>query len=226
MVPPEPDRRPPAAALQRLDDRTITPSSTVPAFVCVRNERLRLPAMLEHHRRLGIDTFYVVDNGSTDGSVEFLLAQPDVHLWTSTGSFADARYGTDWLLHLMSEHRVEGWRLVIDADELFVYLGYEHLSIGDLCRSLDAEGADALLAVMVDVYSDRPVAETAYEAGVDPLTVCPWFDRRPWTLTCDDVLGPPLAPELLRWGPSACVRRGTRGRRRHVLHVEQGSAVP
>ncbi len=193
VVPAEPDRRPPApsapSALRRLDERTIDAASLVPAFACVRNERLRLPAMLDHHRRLGVDAFFVVDNDSTDGSVDFLLAQPDVHVWTATGSFSDARYGTDWLLELMAEHRSGGWRLVIDADELFVYLGYEHTPIGELCRRLDAEGADALLAVMVDLYGDRPVTETSYEAGDDPLAVCPWFDRAPWSVTRDEFAG-------------------------------------
>jgi hypothetical protein len=182
-VPPERERRRPAQpGLQRLEGRTISPNATMPAFACVRNERVRLPAMLDHHRRLGVGSFFVVDNGSTDGSVEFLLSQPDVHLWTAPGSFAAARCGTDWLLALMAEHAGDGWRLVIDADELFVYLGYEHMPIGELCRRLDAEGADAMLAVMVDVYGDRAVAETHYQPGADPLSVCPWFDHRPWSL--------------------------------------------
>ena len=193
VVPPERERRPSdphaPSALRRLDERTIDAASLVPAFACVRNERLRLPAMLDHHRRLGIDAFFVVDNDSTDDSVDFLLAQPDVHLWTAPGSFSDARYGTDWLLELMAEHRTSGWRLVIDADELFVYLGYEHTPIGELCRRLDAEGADALLAVMVDLYGDRPVNETSYEAGDDPLVACPWFDRTPWSVTRDEFAG-------------------------------------
>jgi glycosyltransferase involved in cell wall biosynthesis len=190
VVPPEPQRRPPAAStLRRLDSRTIIGTSDVSAFACVRNERVRLPAMLEHHRRLGVDTFYVVDNGSTDGSLEYLLAQPDVHLWATSDSYAAARCGTDWLLALMADHGGDGWRLVIDADELFVYPGYERRSIGELCRSLDSEGAEALLAVMVDVYSDRPITETTYRIGDDPLSVCPWFDCQPWTVMKDAFWG-------------------------------------
>src|SRR5262249_15628935 len=41
--------------------------------IAVRNERLRLPYLLEHHRRLGATRFLVIDNGSDDGSVELLL---------------------------------------------------------------------------------------------------------------------------------------------------------
>jgi glycosyltransferase involved in cell wall biosynthesis len=190
VVPPESERRPfTPSSLQRLDDRAIGPAPGVPAFACVRNELVRLPAMLDHHRRLGVGPFHVVDNGSTDGSVEFLLAQPDVHVWSTSQSFAAARCGTDWLLQLMDEHGGDGWRLVIDADELFVYPGYEQTPIVDVCGRLDAEGADALMAVMVDVYGKGPIAETVYHAGTDPLRVCPWFDRQPWSRTQDRFWG-------------------------------------
>jgi len=196
VVPPEPQRRPVAPTLRRLDSRRLTPTASVPAFACVRNELQRLPAMLEHHRRLGVDTFHVVDNGSTDGSVDYLRAQPDVHLWATAESYAAARYGTDWMLALMADHSGDGWRLVVDADELFVYPGYEHTSIVELCRHLDREGADALLALMVDMYSDRPIAETDYETGADPLSVCPWFDRQPWTTRRDEFAGHDAHPSF------------------------------
>ena len=43
-----------------------------------RNERLRLPAFLNHYRSLGVDEFLVIDNDSSDGSTEYLAAQADV----------------------------------------------------------------------------------------------------------------------------------------------------
>lgn len=173
--------------LERLDTRPIdvAGAGAVPAFVVVRDERLRMPAMLDHHRRLGVGPFFIVDNGSSDGTVEFLLDQPDVHLWTTTASFAASRCGTDWQLQLIDEHGGDGWHLLVDADELFVYAGYESRPIADLCRQLADAGADALLAVVIDMYGDGPIAETTYHLGDDPLDSCGWFDRTPWTSTRD-----------------------------------------
>eukprot|EP01031_Cornospumella_fuschlensis_P042141 gene42141-51456_t len=59
-------------------------------------EALRLPSTLDHHRRLGVDRFLVIDNGSVDGTVDYLTSQPDVHLFQTTESFAAANDGLHW----------------------------------------------------------------------------------------------------------------------------------
>ncbi|KZY31971.1 hypothetical protein A3731_22865 [Roseovarius sp. HI0049] len=60
---------------------------------CLRNEMLRLPAFLEHYRGLGVDRFLLVDNGSGDGSREFLLAQEDVTVFHTSQSYAESECG-------------------------------------------------------------------------------------------------------------------------------------
>ena len=72
-------------------DRTaaIRPGDIL-AFVTVRNEAQRLPYFLEHHRRLGVDHFLIVDNDSDDGSRDWLAGQPDVSLW-DTGPATSSR---------------------------------------------------------------------------------------------------------------------------------------
>ena len=63
---------------------------------CLRNEMLRLPAFLEHYRRLGVSRFLLVDNGSDDGSRELLLAQPDVTVFHTDQSYAESGCGIAW----------------------------------------------------------------------------------------------------------------------------------
>src|SRR5690606_19203103 len=55
-----------------------------------RNESFFLDAFLAHYRALGVERFIVLDDRSTDGSLEFLAAEPDVMI---VGS--DLRYGED-----------------------------------------------------------------------------------------------------------------------------------
>ena len=61
-------------SLQRLDNNNfdIGPSEII-AFGCFRNEKLRLPYLLEYHKNLGVNRFFIIDNASTDGTVDYLL---------------------------------------------------------------------------------------------------------------------------------------------------------
>ena len=58
----------------------------------VRNERVRLPFFLRYYRKLGVDHFLIVDNGSDDGSREYLAEQPDVSLWATGAGYKQARF--------------------------------------------------------------------------------------------------------------------------------------
>ena len=57
--------------MERLDNLAIPDrADEIRCFFCGRNEARRLPEFLEYHRRLGVERFFFVDNGSTDESVE------------------------------------------------------------------------------------------------------------------------------------------------------------
>jgi hypothetical protein len=49
----------------------------------VRNEALRLPATLRHHCAIGVQRFFVLDNGSTDGTLDLLANEPDVDVFAT-----------------------------------------------------------------------------------------------------------------------------------------------
>jgi glycosyltransferase involved in cell wall biosynthesis len=167
--------------MKRVDIKPITAtSSPFSAFLAVRNEAVRLPSLLDHCRKLGIGRFYFVDNDSTDSSVEFLLAQPDVHVWRTSASFRESDFGARWLQPLLDEFAHDQWALVLDADELLVYPECEIVQLQILCGYLDRVGARALKTVLIDMYSDRPVIETKYEAGDNIIEICSYFDRGPY----------------------------------------------
>jgi hypothetical protein len=110
--------------LERRDDRclAIAPEEILCCLVA-RNERPRLPYFLEYYRKLGVDRFFVIDNGSNDGSVEWLLDQADVHVWYSELSFKRANFGSSWFELLLRRYGVGHWCLTMDADEFLIYEG-------------------------------------------------------------------------------------------------------
>ena len=63
-------------------------------------------------------------------------------------------------------HGREHWCLSIDADECLVYPDCETVSLPRLCEYLDRVQADGMFSIMLDMYSDRPIADTHYERGI------------------------------------------------------------
>ena len=64
-------------------------------FPTLRNERGRLPHFLRYYREMGVNHFLMVDNGSYDGSREYLAEQPDVSPGSTTPGYKPARLRED-----------------------------------------------------------------------------------------------------------------------------------
>ncbi|MCV2889800.1 glycosyltransferase family 2 protein [Ruegeria aquimaris] len=177
-------------ALRALADRTgaIRPGHVL-AFTTLRNEALRLSGFLEHYRKLGVDHFLMVDNGSVDGSVETLMEQPDVSLWQTAASYRAARFGLDWLTWLQMRHAHGHWSLMVDVDELLIYADHDRCDLRALTGGLDREGREAFGAHMLDLYPKGPVGGQSFAAGDDPLAILCWFDAGPYRARRQQPLG-------------------------------------
>lgn len=145
-------------------------------FCVLRNERQRLPHFLEYYRRLGIGHFLIVDNGSTDGSRDYLESQSDVSLWHAGGSYARARYGMDWLNGLLSRYGRGHWCLTVDADEFLIYPFCDTRPLAALTDWLDASSVRSFGTLLLDMYPRGPVGRQTYRAGEDPFEILSWFD--------------------------------------------------
>lgn len=146
--------------------------------VVVRNESSRLPYFLDYYRQQGVNWFLIVDNQSTDGTLDYLLKQPDVYVWTSAKSFNQVNFGSVWFELLLRRYGVDHWCLTVDADELLYYPDCEQKKITQLCQELDQKGYRAYTAVLLDMYSDQAIQSTHYTPGQNFLEVCPYFDRQ------------------------------------------------
>ena len=116
-----------------------------------------LEAFLAHYRRLGADRFIVLDDRSTDGTMAFLAAQPDVMVVGSgIRYFAEVPYPPETLARIRETRAVRLWRdqmldqfctgqwaVVVDPDE-FLALPAD---LPAFFASLAAEGAEAAWGV-------------------------------------------------------------------------------
>ena len=146
------------------------------AFSTMRNEAVRLPYFLEYYREMGINHFLIVDNGSDDGSLEYLRSQPDVSVWSTMASYKRSRFGVDWLNWLQSKYGHGHWNLVVDPDEFFVYPFCDTRPLRALTDWLDASSIRSFSAMLLDMYPKGRLNEQPYTAGQNPIEIASWFD--------------------------------------------------
>ena len=65
-----------------------------------------------------------LDNGSTDGTLDYLCGEPDVHVFSTNSSYAESNYGVAWTNELLNAFGNGHWTLTIDADEQFIFPHY------------------------------------------------------------------------------------------------------
>jgi hypothetical protein len=151
-------------------------------FSTLRNERVRLPYFLDYYRRLGVDHFLLVDNGSDDGTREYLAAQPDVSLWQAAAGYKQSRFGMDWVMHLLRRHGCGNWCLTVDVDEFLVYPFCETRPLRALTDWLDSAGTRSFAAMLLDMYPKGAIHEQPYREGQNPFEIAQYFDSGNYTI--------------------------------------------
>ena len=164
--------------LIRLDQRRLTCSKgEIHAVACIKDEYLRLPYFLQHHRKMGVDRFFIIDNGSTDGSRDYVLDQPDCHVLSCAGNHFQSNVTPPLWCNAVRNTYCEGhWCVSLDADELLAFPHDENVSLQALCEFLDGRGEDAVETLMLDMYAEGPVRQFKYKRGDHFLKHFPYFD--------------------------------------------------
>lgn len=142
-------------------------------FAHFRNEELRLPYFFDYYTRLGVDRFFVIDNSSTDKTLEILQKQKNTHIFRTSESM---HFYNFWLDILLKDYGMGHWCIVADADEIFTFPGSDKLSLKEFCNFLDLEGSNALHSLLLDMYSELDLKKVDYHAGEEPLRHCSYFD--------------------------------------------------
>ena len=161
--------------------RIIRPGDIL-LFSTVRNEQIRLPYFLNYYRDLGVNHFLIVDNDSTDGTLNYLSGQPDVSVWHTRASYKRATFGVDWLNGLQRKYAHGHWTLVVDPDEFFIYPFCDTRPIRALTDWLDISSIRSFSAMLIDIYPKGRLDETPYSAGQDPFEIASWFDSGNYTI--------------------------------------------
>ncbi|MGJ8624587.1 MAG: glycosyltransferase family 2 protein [Yoonia sp.] len=152
-------------------------SNQIGCIIVARNELTRLDWLVSYYRLLGVDRFFLIDNMSTDDTLEHFADNTDVTVLQTEENYRDSRYGVKWHNEIAETYMMNCWVLTVDADEMMVFDGSATPgSLHELRRRLDAAGAETILTPMIDMYADGRLQDIKYTQG-DPLIeqFC-WFD--------------------------------------------------
>lgn len=125
----------------------------------IRDGAYYLDAFFDHYRRLGARFFVFFDNGSTDGTLERIAAEPGTVIVQSLLPWG--RFENHFRRYAAETYCAGHWCLYADMDEMFDFDGSDRIGLPDLARHLAAQGYSALMAQMLEMFPDRPVQAVA-----------------------------------------------------------------
>ncbi|MGJ8624453.1 MAG: glycosyltransferase [Yoonia sp.] len=163
-------------------------AADVAVVACMRNEMFMLPHFLAHYRALGVGAFLIADNLSDDGSLEYLLEQPDVALFSVDTDYSRSHYGVAWQQALLAAFRQNKWSLVADADELLVWEQEQTQTLSELLSDAAFDDADAARIFMLDMYPKGSLSDATFK-DASPFEQAGFVDRVPF-LTDSPMRGP------------------------------------
>lgn len=138
--------------LRQLKTWDTAPAGDLVVGCAVKDDLIRIREFFAHYRALGVNAFIMIDNGSTDGTREYLLQQPDAVVW-ETDAVYNSRRKTAWLDRAAANLTGGGyWYLTVDSDELFVYPEMDSLSLPEYAARLRRRGITSVKALMLECY--------------------------------------------------------------------------
>ena len=156
-----------------------TPKTGLCLVATAKNEAYFWPHFTTHYRNVGITHFIVLDDGSTDGSLDWLASQPDVSVYRSNLSFADKlgklRFGIAARGLLARHFCADRWALIADLDE-FWRPPPTMRSFSDLVTKLDEKGHHLCRGLMLDCFPETLATLESLNADTGPSVAAPYTD--------------------------------------------------
>ena len=115
----------------------------------VRDENILLEYFIEYYKKIGITHFIIIDNGSKDGSFEYLRNLDENIILLQTFDHYKEHFGTNWINYALKKYCLNKWCLVVDIDEL-IYLD----DINTLINKMISNNSKACCFLLLDMYSN------------------------------------------------------------------------
>lgn len=147
-------------------------SEDIPIVVlCVKNDLARIQMLVDHYRSLGIKKFAFLDNGSDDGTFEWLLNQPEIDLFRCYEPYKTL-VKEGWINRVISYYGFNRWYILTDSDELVVYRDMEKHSIPDVVQYAKRQGLKRIKGLTLDIYPNNAI----FQNNINIKKIYRWID--------------------------------------------------
>jgi hypothetical protein len=158
------------------------------AFAIVKNESYYMRSFLDHHRRIGVDQFIILDDQSSDGTRELLVSQTDCLVLESPFRFGQRlpvpggdgekqeRAGILFKSLIPQRFLAGRYALYLDGDEYLV-LPAGIGTVGDLFDLLARHDVPSVAANLIDFF---PATVTEMDVPRELPTAAAMLDAHAW----------------------------------------------
>ncbi|MBN1588525.1 MAG: glycosyltransferase family 2 protein [Pirellulales bacterium] len=160
----------------------------MPLVFLSHNERRFMPSFFAHYRMMGVTRFICVDDRSTDGSFEYVMAQEDADVFVSNVRYREAARGKIWREKLFDLYGHDRWYLNVDSDEFLVFESFGKESAWSFSRRLQERGILRYPATMIDLYPATRLRAAVFDGRDEtmPWEVATHFDGVGYRLSLDN----------------------------------------
>ena len=128
------------------------------AVVCLfKNGSHYLGELINHHRSMGFEHIFLLDNGSLDSSEE--IARKHSHVSYFTTKLSVSKYQYKILNNFVHKSVRNGWCLVVDIDEFFDFPHSDKLELTGLLNYLDENRYTATATQMLDLFNNEKIGQ-------------------------------------------------------------------
>lgn len=126
--------------------------------ICVvRNGYIYINSFIRYYFALGVKHIVFLDNGSTDDTIKLASSYNNVTVLKTDLPYSKyENLMKDYLARRFSKGR---WNLCADIDEFFDWPFSEIMRLDSLLRYLNVRGYTAVVAQMLDLFSDLPLSQ-------------------------------------------------------------------
>jgi hypothetical protein len=154
-----------ARDIQYIDGKTVlSHKKNELTVVClVKNGMEHLDTFLNHYQELGVKHFLFIDNGSTDGTVDFLKNRNNITLYWTT--LPHKHYESEIRRTIIENLCSNSWCLCVDIDELFDYPYSNKVALAHFLEYLNQYQYTAVISYMLDMFPRELAASNPDDPG-------------------------------------------------------------